>query len=137
MVDVNWGELGFVALFILYLIFQGKADQATETLRQERIEKNHKEWQVWLSNEREEARRAQAARQAALMAQLDEWRLASDAREAQRQAGYQDMVRMISRMEKQIEHMNSITLLVYAAIQAPGITKTMQEAIKRHQGEQR
>jgi hypothetical protein len=137
MVDVNWGELGFVALFIVYLIYQGKVQANQETVRQERIEQNHESWQKWLSSEREAAIRAQQALQATLMAHLDEWRLAMDAREAQRQVGYQDMLRMIDKLESQIEHMNSITLLVYAAIQAPGVVDTMREAAEGRRKEGR
>jgi hypothetical protein len=133
MLDVNWGELGFVALFILYLIYQGKVTATQEVLRQEKIESNHKMWQAWLSSERETSIAAHRERQEALLHQVNEWRVAADLREQSRSNDNQELVSAIVKLQNQIEHMTSIILLVYARVQSPEALEAMNDVIKPRQ----
>jgi hypothetical protein len=121
---VNWGELSFVALFVAYLIYDGR-------VRQARIAANHEEWRAWLSSENARRDEAYQSMQIRIIESMAEWRIAADSREQSRSNDNQQLVHAITRLESNIEYMTSIILLVYAQIQAPSVAEAMSEVVRR------
>jgi hypothetical protein len=124
---VNWGELGFVALFVIFLIYDGR-------VRQARITANHEEWRQWLSAENKRRDETYQDMQVRVIEAMGEWRAAADAREQSRSHDTQQLVHAITRLEANIEHITSIILLVYARIQAPDVSEAMTDLINQRQG---
>jgi hypothetical protein len=124
--------IGLLALIIVltYLVNEGKYKKSA-------VIENHQVWQSWLAIERAARENSADERQKLLLAELNRWRDIDAAQEDIRLAKWSEMTDVIAKLERRMDHLGNVILLIYAAVKTPNVDLApfLDEALHKREGD--